>query len=98
MTEEEKHYLRFLLKVNNAFEAVLNQHSIVLPGDMQRQYEALTEAVDVEKMHRYLCRQVRKYHGKQHTDSANGFSLSMKAYRYENGGVYIATSMTARFI
>ncbi len=36
MTEEEKHYLRFLLKVNNAFEAVLNQHSIVLPGDMQR--------------------------------------------------------------
>lgn len=91
MTEEEKHYLRFLLKVNNAFEAVLNQYSIVLPGDMQRQYEALTEAVDVEKMHRYLCRQVRKYHGKQHTDSANGFSLSMKAYRYENGGVYIAT-------
>ena len=49
MTEEEKHYLRFLLKVNNAFEAVLNQHSIVLPGDMQRQYEALTGAVDVEK-------------------------------------------------
>lgn len=91
LSEEEKHYLRFLLKVNNAFEAVLSQHSFTLPGDMQKQYEHLAAAVDTEKLHRYLCRQVRKYHGKQHTDVADGFSLSMKAYRYEDGGIYIAS-------
>ena len=31
LTEEEKHYLRFLIKVPNAFEAVLNQKPIRLP-------------------------------------------------------------------
>ena len=91
LTDEEKHYLRFLLKVNNAFEAVLNQHPMELPKAIEQQYKQLAEAVDTEKLHRYLCRQVRKYHGRQHTDLANGFSLSCKAYRYEDGGIYIAT-------
>ena len=87
---EEKHYLRFLIKVNNAFQAVLNQKVIKLPGEMQKTYEQLARDVDPEKLHRYLCRQVRKCHGRQHTDSADGFSLSEKAYRYEDHGIYIA--------
>ncbi len=90
-SDEEKHYLRFLLKVNNAFEAVLNQNPMVLPREIQRQYEQLAGEVNTERLHRYLCRQVRKHHKMQHTELANGFSLSFKAYRYENGGIYIAT-------
>ena len=37
-TEEEKHYLRFILKVSNAFEAVLNQKPVELPKALQKQY------------------------------------------------------------
>ena len=86
----EKHYLRFLLKVNNAFEAVLNQAPILLCKDIQKQYEQLAEGIDTERLHRYLCRQVRRYHVKLHTDKAEGFSASERAYRYADHGIYIS--------
>lgn len=90
-SDEEKHYLRFLIKVSNAFEAVLNQEAIALPKEMEKRYQELAETVDTEKLHQYLRRQVRKYHVKIHAEEASGFSLSAKAYRYENHGICIAS-------
>lgn len=82
-TQEEKHYLRFILKSNNALEAVLNQNPVRLPREMQEKYDEIAERADVEKMHRYLCRQVRKYHVRNlHTDAAKGFFITERAYRY----------------
>ena len=103
LTEEEKHYLRFLLKVNNAFTAVLNQQPIKevrLPREIQKKYEALAAQADTEMLHRYLCRQVRKYHtlpyysfsgdaGKNEREQkrqAVGFSIAERAYRYGDNG------------
>lgn len=91
LTEEEKHYLRFLLKVSNAFEAVLNQKPISLQREIQEKYNELLIHIDAEKMNRYLCRQVRKYHVKEHTDKASGFSVAERAYRYADSGIYIST-------
>ncbi len=80
---QEKHYLRFLIRVNNAFDAALNQKPIQLPQEIQVKYEELASQVDVEKMHRYLCRQVRKYHVRNLcTDKAAGFFITGHAYRY----------------
>lgn len=90
LSADEKHYLRFILKVSNAFEAVVSQRPVILRRDIQKSYDELAARVDTEKLHRYLCRQVRKYHTKQHTDMACGFRLSEKAYRYEDHGIYIA--------
>lgn len=90
-TPEEKHYLRFLLKVGNAFDAVLNQNPIVLKKPVQVQYELLAEGVDTQKLHYYLCRKVRKYLVKLHTDIDDGFSISERAYRYGDHGIYLAT-------
>ncbi len=82
-TAQEKHYLRFLLKSSNAFEAILNQKAIQLPQEMQRKYEELSHEVNTEKLHRYLCRQVRKYHQRELvTNRADGFYLTERAYRY----------------
>lgn len=89
-TPEEKHYLRFLLKVNNAFEAVMNQTPILLRKDIQEQYERLAAEADTARLHRYLCRQVRRYHVKQHTEQTDGFSVSERAYRYADHGIYIS--------
>lgn len=101
-TEEEKHYLRFLLKVNNGFEAVLNQKSPTFPKEIKQQYDMLSETVDTEKLNRYLCRQVRKYHVKPHTDYTSGFSVSERAYRYgdqgEHPGIYISTKESRKRI
>ena len=80
-TEEEKHYLRFLLKVNNAFEAVLNRKPVLLKRELQGQYNLLAEKVDVRKLKNYLCRQVRKHYLKLHTDVEEGFSIAERAYR-----------------
>lgn len=105
LNTQEKHYLRFLLKVNNAFEAVLNQRPIELPRELQGKYEELAAEIDSGKLHRYLSRQVRKYHVRSlHTDRAEGFYITERAYRYgeERGGngsdshkkghgIYIAT-------
>ncbi len=90
-SEEEKHYLRFLLKINNSFEAVLNEKPIVLRKDIQEQYDRLVNEVDIKRLHHYLCRQVRKYHRKPHTDETGGFSISERAYRYADHGIYIST-------
>ena len=91
LTAEEKHYLRFLLKVNNAFDAVLNERPVTLQKEIQRKYDEFQAQVDTEKLHRYLCRQVRKYHVKQHADSAAGLSIAERAYRYGDSGIYIST-------
>lgn len=104
MTAEEKHYFRFLLKTPNAFEAVLNQRPIQLPGEIQAKYDELCQCVEVERLHKYLGRQIRKYHRRKlHSDSAEGFYITERAYRYgeeksDRGdesfgryGIYIAT-------
>lgn len=89
-TPEEKHYLRFLLKVSNAFEQVLNGRTVELKKEIQLQYDLLSEHVETGKLHRYLCRQVRKYHVIQHTDKAEGFAIAERAYRYADHGIYIS--------
>ncbi|MCI9361045.1 MAG: transposase [Hungatella sp.] len=91
LTPEEKHYLRFVLKVSNAFTAVLNQKPIELADEIQKRYEEVAKKVEQDKLHRYLCRQVRKYHAKQHTDAATGFSVAERAYRYGDHGIYLST-------
>lgn len=99
LTEEEKHYLRFLLKVPNAFTAVLDRREICLPREMQQKLDVLAARVDPEKLHRYLCRQVRKYHvAHLHTDAAAGFFATERAYRYGDHGIYISTKQNRKRI
>ena len=88
-SEADKHYLRFLLKVSNAFEMVLNDKVIDLKPEVQKKYEELAELVNVKKLNRYLQRQVRKHHVKLYAERAEGFSLTERAYRYNNHGIYI---------
>lgn len=94
LAADEKHYLRFLLKISNVFTAVLMQESMdsqTLPKDIRSKFEELSKHIDTGKMHRYLCRQVRKYHVRLHTEITDGFSISERAYRYGDHGIYIST-------
>lgn len=89
-SEEDKHYLRFILKVSNGFEQVLNQKPVELPKAVQKQYEKVSAQVDTDRLRKYLCRQVRKYHVKLHTDREDGFTIAERAYRYGDHGIYIS--------
>ncbi len=97
-TEEEKHYLRFVLKSTNAFEAVLNQKPVQLPQEMQMKFNELVKQADTERLNRYICRQVRKYHVKLHSEGASGFSIGERAYRYGDHGIYLSTKQSRKRI
>lgn len=86
----DKHYLRFLLKVGNAMEQVLCGKTVALKPKLQQQYSQLAAEVDTGRLGRYLCRQVRKYHIKPKTGSADGFAITERAYRYGDHGIYIS--------
>ena len=90
MSDKEKHFLRYILKVNNAFEAALIRTPLRLPKDMKQQYNFLSSQVDVNKLENYLRRQVRKHPLKLHTNTENRFSVAERAYRYGNHGIYIS--------
>ncbi len=89
-TEEEKHFLRYLIKVSNAFTSVLDGSELKLPKDMQRQYDLLASRVNVRKLENYLRRQVRKMPLKLHTDVMDRFAIAERAYRYGDHGIYIS--------
>ncbi len=89
-TEEEKHYLRFLLKIPNAFTAVLNGERPELPKNLLKAYDRFEEKTDTGKLHSYLRRQVRKYHASLNSGEADGFAISERAYRYGDHGIYIS--------
>lgn len=111
-TEEEKHYLRFVLKTDGAFSGILNQappQNWKMTGAIRRHYEELSEALNTEalgaqatstkaagmeaygKLHRYLCRQVRKLHKKPAVRTVEGFYSSKGTHRYANRGIYFTT-------
>ena len=90
LKEEEKHYLRYLLKVSNAFESALNGSALKLPKELQNQYDVLSAQVDRKKMENYLRRQVRKCSRQLHTVSSDGFTIAERAYRYKDHGIYIS--------
>ncbi len=96
--EADRHYLRFLLKVSNAFSQVLNGEPVELKKELQAQYGRLAECVDAGRLNRWLCRQVRRCHARLHTDSASGFSLTERAYRYGDHGIYVSAKEKRRRI
>ena len=95
LTPEDRHYLRFVMKQSQCFEAILLGKPIVLGQNWQESYDSIRAGVDERRLNQYLRRQVRKHTGKMRTDAADGFSMTAKAYRYgDNGGshgIYIST-------
>jgi len=94
-TPEDRHYLRFVLKVGGCLEGILIGAPVRVPENMQEQYRGVMEAVDAGNLNRYLCRQVRKRLHPLHTEKARGFAVTERAYRYgtqgEIHGIFLST-------
>jgi len=96
-TPEDKHYLRFAVKVDGCFQNILNGKPADVPKDMMPKYESIVSDLQgngserIRNLNRYLCRQVRKNLCKPHTEKYLYFSVWERGYRYgeskdENGG------------
>ncbi len=105
LTQEEKHYLRFVIKIDSCFDNILCGRKMKIPEEMESKYaEILGCVTDVERLNRYLCRQVRNKLQKLHTDKAEGFAIAERAYRYGRNskeedkgyGIYISTKESRR--
>lgn len=90
LTPEDRHYLRFVMKQSHCFESILLEQKMELSDEWQKSFEEVREGVDENRLNQYLCRQVRRHLKRMHTDTVDGFSVSHKAYRYEDHGIYLA--------
>ncbi len=104
LTPEDRHYLRFVMKQSQCFEAVLvgsgtapdgaaptgtAPGGMTLTGKWVESYIALCESVDTHRLNQYLRRQVRRHLVKPHSEAADGFPASPKGYRYADHGIYL---------
>lgn len=88
LTPEDRHYLRFVMKQGHCFESILLEKEIRLSEDWEKTFGEVRSGVDERRLNQYLRRQVRKHLRKLHTDTVDGFSVSEKAYRYDDHGIY----------
>lgn len=90
LTSEDRHYLRFVMKQSDCFEAILLGQEIQLAKAWEKSFLEVRTGVEEKRLNQYLCRQVRRYLKKLHTETDNIFSVSERAYRYEDHGIYLA--------
>lgn len=100
---EDRHYIRFVVKVSGCLEGILNGKPVSLPEEIQSKYESvITELGDetgqrVQSLNRYLCRQTRKRLRRLHTDNATYFTIKKQGYRYGESegknGIFLATKV-----
>lgn len=107
-TPEDKHYIRFAIKVNGCFENILNNKPVSLPKEMQSGYEAVLEELGnesgqrVKTLNRYICRQARKRLRRQRSDNETYFSIKKQGYRYGESdgeyGIFLTTKINRKRI
>ncbi len=87
-TPEDKHYLRFAVKVDGCFENILNGKPVKVPEEMMPKYGSILADLPGDgsgrkkNLDRYICRQVRKKLRKLHTEKFLYFSVWERGYRY----------------
>ncbi len=91
MTPEDRHYLRFVMKQSQCLEAVLLEREPLLAENWRQPYEEVRATVqDEHRLQQYLRRQIRRQLKKMHTETADGFSVTQKGYRYADHGIYLS--------
>ena len=105
---EDRHYIRFVVKVNGCLENILNEKPVSLPEEIRPRYESIIAELGdgngqrVKSLNRYICRQTRKRLHRQHTDNATYFTIKKQGYRYgELGGehgIFLATKVNRQRI
>ena len=91
LTSRDRHYLRFMIKQSQCFEAILVRKKPQLADNWEKKYENVrAEVEDSDRLDQYLRRQVRRHLNKPCTDVADGFPIAPKGYRYADHGIYLS--------
>lgn len=83
LSDDERIYLRTVLKLNSVYMAVLNHQEYEMP----RKAEGLN--IDVKRLNNLLCRLTRRYLVQPKSDCTDTFRVSPNGYSYKNGAMCI---------
>jgi hypothetical protein len=86
----ERHYLRFVMKQDQCFRAILQGVEAELSGRWAEAFEEVRQGLDTRPLDQYLRRQVRRHLVQPRTEAAEGFSVPPKGYRYADHGIYLS--------
>lgn len=85
----ERHYLRFVMKQDQCFQTILTGGETVLADRWAEAFEKVRRDLDTRRLDQYLRRQVRRHLVQPRAESAAGFSVPPKGYRYADHGLYL---------
>ena len=83
LREDDRIYLRTVLKMNNVYASVLNHQEYELPRN------ATGLDIDVKRLNNLLCRLTRRYLIQPATDNISSFRISPNGYTYKEGAIRI---------
>ncbi len=83
LSDDDKKYLRTVLKMGNVYAAVLNHQQYELPKNA----EGLD--IDIRRLNNLLCRLTRRYLTIPKTDNEHWFRISPNGYSYKDGAMRI---------
>lgn len=83
LSENDRIYLRTVLKMNGVYAAILNRQEYDMPRN------AVGLEIDVKRLNNLLCRLTRRYLTQPETDRADSFRVSPNGYSYKDGAIRI---------
>lgn len=83
LSENDRIYLRTVLKMNGVYAAILNRQEYEMPRN------AVGLEIDVKRLNNLLCRLTRRYLTQPKTDRTDSFRVSPNGYSYKDGMIRI---------
>lgn len=83
LSENDRIYLRTVLKMSGVYAAVLNRQEYEMPRN------AAGLDIDVRRLNNLLCRLTRRYLKQPMTERADSFRVSPNGYSYKDGAIRI---------
>ena len=83
LSDDDRKYLRTVLKLGNVYAAILNRQEYEMP----RNTAGLD--IDVKRLNNLLCRLTRRYLKQPKTECMDSFRISPNGYSYKDGAMRI---------
>ena len=85
LSEDDRMYIRTVLKLNSVFAAVLNRQCYEMPDNSKGL------DLDVERLNNLIRRLVRRYLSAPEVHKHYGFRVTPAGYKYQDGGIYLVS-------
>ncbi len=83
LSDQDKLYLRTVLKLNSVYAAIINRQEYEMPKNA----DGLD--IDVKRLNNLLCRLTRRYLTQPRSDNTDSFRISPNGYSYKDGAMRI---------